>query len=139
MWVELLPQLPKALQRPEIPQVGGRHLDAQDRRGSVACSDTLQDSSSGAPGMLNAPAPLLSVYGQNGFDEFCINFGEEIVHSYVLRNTFEDAVGYNSHITGDGVSLPAVATCADPTPSSRASGTVRVLEMPLLFSGLRRV
>ena len=52
--------------------------------------------------------PLVSALGQNGFDEFCINFSGEIMHSYVLRNVFENAVGYNSHITGDGVSLPAI-------------------------------
>jgi chitin synthase len=54
--------------------------------------------------------PLISAYGQNGFDEFCINFAEELLHSYAVRNTFEDAVGYNSHVTGDGLSLPAIST-----------------------------
>jgi chitin synthase len=39
--------------------------------------------------------PLVSALGQNGFDEFCINFSGEVVHSYVLRNVFENAVGYN--------------------------------------------
>jgi len=52
--------------------------------------------------------PLVSALGQSGFDEFCINFAEEIVQSYILRNEFEDSVGYNSHMTGDGISLPAV-------------------------------
>ncbi|KAI0650874.1 chitin synthase [Trametes meyenii] len=56
------------------------------------------------------PAPLLGPQNQAGFDEFCINFTNELFHSYVLRNTFEDSVGYNSQLTGDGVSLPAVAT-----------------------------
>ncbi|KAI0076909.1 chitin synthase [Panus rudis PR-1116 ss-1] len=60
--------------------------------------------------MLGGPAPLVSAYGQNGFDEFCINFADEIVHSYVIRNIFEDSVGYNSQITGDGVTLPPIAT-----------------------------
>lgn len=59
---------------------------------------------------LTGNAPLLAAYGQNGFTEFCINFADELLHSYVVRNTFEDSVGYNSHVTGDGVSLPAVAT-----------------------------
>ncbi|KAI0677685.1 chitin synthase [Trametes maxima] len=56
------------------------------------------------------PAPLLGPQNQAGFDEFCINFTNELFHSYVLRNTFEDSVGYNSQLTGDGVSLPAVTT-----------------------------
>lgn len=59
---------------------------------------------------LTGNAPLISAYGQNGFDEFCINFADEVVHSYVLRHTFNDDVGYNGHLTGDGVSLPAVTT-----------------------------
>ncbi|THH29875.1 hypothetical protein EUX98_g4302 [Antrodiella citrinella] len=60
--------------------------------------------------MLGGNAPLVSAYGQNGFDEFCINFSDELMHSYVLRNIFEDSVGYNSQLTGDGVSLPSIST-----------------------------
>ncbi|KAI5116392.1 hypothetical protein M0805_005329 [Coniferiporia weirii] len=59
---------------------------------------------------LTANAPLIAAYGQNGFEEFCINFADELLQSYVVRNTFEDAVGYNAHITGDGVALPAIET-----------------------------
>ena len=54
-------------------------------------------------------APLISALGQNGFDEFCINFTDEFVQSYVLRRTFEDGVGYNGHMVGDGISLPTIA------------------------------
>ncbi|KAL0950335.1 hypothetical protein HGRIS_010306 [Hohenbuehelia grisea] len=54
--------------------------------------------------------PLVSAYGQNGFDEFCINFSDELVHSYILRHTFEDGVGYNSQIAGDGVALASIST-----------------------------
>jgi chitin synthase len=60
--------------------------------------------------MFTAGAPLVQAYGQNGFDEFCINFADELLHSYVMRATFEDTVGYNGHIAGDGVSLPTVTT-----------------------------
>ncbi|KAH8092468.1 chitin synthase [Cristinia sonorae] len=59
--------------------------------------------------MLGGPAPLVSAYGHNGFDEFCINFSDEVMHSYVLRNIFEDSVGYNSQLTGDGIALPAIS------------------------------
>ena len=59
---------------------------------------------------LTAHAPLIAAYGQNGFEEFAINFADELLHSYVVRNTFEDGVGYNAHITGDGVALPAIQT-----------------------------
>ena len=60
--------------------------------------------------MFSAGAPLVHAYGQNGFDEFCINLADELLHSYVIRTTFEDTVGYNGHIAGDGVSLPTVTT-----------------------------
>ncbi|KAI9508915.1 glycosyltransferase family 2 protein [Russula earlei] len=66
-------------------------------------------SSSGSV-MFTASPPLVHAYGQNGFDEFCINFADELMHSHVIRTTFEDTLGYNGHITGDGVSLPAVTT-----------------------------
>jgi chitin synthase len=62
---------------------------------------------------LAGTAPLVSVYDQNGFDEFCINFVDELLQSYVLRNTFGDRVGYNSEISGDGITLPSVATMND--------------------------
>ncbi|TFK63456.1 glycosyltransferase family 2 protein [Pluteus cervinus] len=55
-------------------------------------------------------APLVSPYGQNGFDEFCINFVDELVQSYVLRSIFEDKVGYNAFMTDDGVALPTIST-----------------------------
>jgi chitin synthase len=60
--------------------------------------------------MLTGNAPLIHAYGQNGFDEFCINFTDELLHSYVVRAIFEDNVGYNGHIVGDGVSLPTITT-----------------------------
>jgi len=53
-------------------------------------------------------APLISAYGHNGFDEFCINFSDELLQSYVVRNIFEDSVGRNSEFTGDGLTLPAI-------------------------------
>ncbi|KAG8974059.1 hypothetical protein FRB90_009848, partial [Tulasnella sp. 427] len=33
-----------------------------------------------------------------------------MVQSYVIRNVFEDGIGYNSQITGDGITLPLVET-----------------------------
>jgi len=58
---------------------------------------------------LSGNMPLLSTYGQNRFEEFCIDFSDELVHSHVLRNIFDDSVGYNSYITVDGVTLPPVS------------------------------
>nr|BAF37218.1 chitin synthase [Lentinula edodes]BAF41220.1 chitin synthase [Lentinula edodes] len=59
---------------------------------------------------LSGNAPLISAYGQNGFDEFCINFADEMLQSYFTRQTFEDTVGYSNHIVSDGVSIPAIST-----------------------------
>lgn len=55
-------------------------------------------------------APLISAFGHNGFEEFCINFSDELLQSYVVRNVFEDHVGWNSELVGDGLALPAIAT-----------------------------
>ncbi|KAI0065969.1 glycosyltransferase family 2 protein [Artomyces pyxidatus] len=60
--------------------------------------------------MFTGQAPLVHAYGQNGFDEFCVNFSDELLHSFVVRNIFEDTVGYNGQVTGDGVSLPSITT-----------------------------
>ncbi|KAF5363873.1 hypothetical protein D9756_000062 [Leucocoprinus leucothites] len=58
---------------------------------------------------LTGAAPLISAYGQNGFEEFAVNFNDELLHSYVLRHTFEN-VGYNGQIAGDGITLPNIST-----------------------------
>ncbi|KAF8967535.1 chitin synthase [Flammula alnicola] len=59
---------------------------------------------------LSGNQPLISAYGQNGFDEFNINFADEMLHSYIQRHTFENSVGYNSEMSRDGISLPDVST-----------------------------
>ena len=65
--------------------------------------------------MLTGAAPLVSAYGQNAFDEFTINFADELMQSYILRHTFDDVVGYNGHMTSDGIILPSIPTM-DNTP-----------------------
>ena len=59
---------------------------------------------------LSGTQPLISAYGQNGFDEFCINFADEMLQSYVLRHTFENSIGYNERIAQDAVTLPSIST-----------------------------
>lgn len=54
-------------------------------------------------------APLIAANGQNGFNEFSANFTNEVIHSYLLRRTFEDG-GWNADIIADGVSIPSVQT-----------------------------
>ena len=59
---------------------------------------------------LSGTQPLISAYGQNGFDEFCINFADEMLQSYVLRHTFENSIGYNECMVQDAVALPSIST-----------------------------
>ena len=58
---------------------------------------------------LSGVQPLVAAYGPNSFDDFCINFADELLHSYVLRQTFEDE-GWNGILASDGVPLPAIST-----------------------------
>ncbi|KAG8786852.1 hypothetical protein FRC12_016164 [Ceratobasidium sp. 428] len=51
---------------------------------------------------------LATSLAENGFDEFCANFQAECVNSFVLSHTFDDALGLNSRVTSDGISLPDV-------------------------------
>ncbi|KAG2365414.1 glycosyltransferase family 2 protein [Suillus spraguei] len=60
-----------------------------------------------APSGSSGSTPLISTH-QNGFDEFCINFTDEIVQSHILQNIFDDSTSYNSRMIADGNSLPAI-------------------------------
>jgi chitin synthase len=53
---------------------------------------------------------LVNASGENGFDEFSVNFMNEVVQSYVLRRAFEDGVAENEARVADGIRLPAVVT-----------------------------
>ncbi|BEJ14553.1 hypothetical protein CspHIS471_0403200 [Cutaneotrichosporon sp. HIS471] len=53
-------------------------------------------------------APLIQANGQNGFYEFSVNFASEVLHSYLLRRTFDDKLSWNADVVADGVKLPAV-------------------------------
>ncbi len=55
-------------------------------------------------------APLIAAHGHNAIDEFTINFSNELIHSYIVRNVFEDGVGYNSFLISDGINLPSITT-----------------------------
>ena len=59
---------------------------------------------------LSGTQPLISAYGQNGFNEFCISFVDEMLQSYVLHHTFENSIGYNEHMVQDAVALPSIST-----------------------------
>ncbi|KAF9227129.1 glycosyltransferase family 2 protein [Gyrodon lividus] len=56
-----------------------------------------------------AASPLISAH-RNGFNEFCINFADEMVESHVLRSIFDDNTGFNGRVAADGISLPAIVT-----------------------------
>ena len=55
-------------------------------------------------------APLVNASGQNGFDQFSVNFMNEMIQSYLLQRTFEDELGSNASALGDGLRLPPVVT-----------------------------
>ncbi|KAG8898841.1 hypothetical protein FRB99_007125 [Tulasnella sp. 403] len=99
-----------------IVDMANAKLDGSSQESKVATTIVLVDgpgfhsrASSSSIGSL-AQAPLISAQGQNSFNEFCVNFANEMVHSYVIRNIFEDSVGYNSHIVSDGITLQPIAT-----------------------------
>lgn len=78
--------------------------------------------------------PLVSQHGANGFDEFAVNFADEVVQAYTVRRIFDDAVpgiGAAGELHADGVHLPEVTTmdnsaCAEllrgPPGSVKAAG-----------------
>ena len=59
---------------------------------------------------LSRTQPLISAYGQNGFDEFCINSADMVLQSYVLHHTFKNSIGYNERMVQYAVSLPSIST-----------------------------
>lgn len=68
----------------------------------IALLDQAGFQSRGSTGTtFGGPSPLVSIHGQNSFDEFAANFSDELLHSYFVRHTFSDAVGYNSQMTAD--------------------------------------
>lgn len=78
----------------------------------------------GAPA-IGTTSPLITAH-LSGFNEFCFNFTDEMVESHVLRSIFDDNSGFNSRITADGISLPAVvvmenAACAELLRGTSAS------------------
>src|ERR1700761_9094236 len=74
-----------------------------DTPGAQARNQTGSLSVGGLP-------PLIAAQGQGSFDDFTINFSNELIHSFIIRNTFEDSVGYNSHMVSDGINLPVITT-----------------------------
>jgi hypothetical protein len=49
-------------------------------------------------------SPLVgSPYGSNSYEEFTINFADEVVNSFVSQHSFEPSVGFNAILTHDNV------------------------------------
>lgn len=51
---------------------------------------------------------LLQSHAHDGFEEFCINYGAELVQCWLTRNTFEDSQGKVPEMVADGVQLPII-------------------------------
>lgn len=66
----------------------------------------FQTKTQSSPGTVS---PFISAF-TNGFEEFCINFANEVVEAHVLRSLFDDSAGFNARVAEDGISLsPAIA------------------------------
>ncbi|KAG7097579.1 hypothetical protein E1B28_004916 [Marasmius oreades] len=78
--------------------------------------------------------PLVSAYGHNHFDELVINISDEMLHSFVLRHTFEDNIGYNGNMSSDGITLPSISTMDNSACVELLRGS-NVVEKPLRKPG----
>ncbi|QRW02326.1 chitin synthase [Ceratobasidium sp. AG-Ba] len=72
---------------------------------------------------------LATSLAENGFDEFCANFQAECINSFVLRHTFDDALGISARVTSDGISLPDVqmvdgSACVELLKGITAPGSI---------------
>ena len=80
--------------------------------------------------------PLVAgALGQNGFGEFLSNYQDELVHSFVLRQAFEDSVGRNGRMAVDGVAFPAInimdnSGCVELLRGSVVDGTEALSRKP---------
>ncbi|KAL4073788.1 glycosyltransferase family 2 protein [Scleroderma citrinum] len=64
-----------------------------------------QTKSPSSPGTFS---PLISTL-RNGFEDFCINFTQEVVEEHVLRSIFDDSAVFNTRLAADGISSPTVS------------------------------
>ncbi|KAG1871344.1 glycosyltransferase family 2 protein [Suillus subalutaceus] len=88
-----------------------------------------------APSGSSGPTPLISAH-QNGFDEFCINFTDELVQSHILRNIFDDSTGFNSRMIADGNSLPAIIAMDNSACAELLRGSYTAQKMSRKPGGL---
>ena len=65
-------------------------------------------NTTGSIGGSAGPSPLVSALGNNRFEEFTINYQNEVLHQYLTRQTFDDTAPRNARIIADGIALPAI-------------------------------
>ncbi len=74
----------------------------------------FQSRNFGTTDDLRVSQPLITTQGDNGVEEFAINFANEVVQSYISRRAFgddaDDTSGWNAELRQDGVELPSVVT-----------------------------
>ncbi|KAH6899274.1 P-loop containing nucleoside triphosphate hydrolase protein [Coprinopsis sp. MPI-PUGE-AT-0042] len=57
-------------------------------------------------------APLVgSPYGSNSYEEFAINFADEVVNSFISQRSFEPSLGFNSILTDENVGSAVSGRC----------------------------
>ena len=52
--------------------------------------------------------PLISTL-RSGFEQFCVDFTQEVVEEHVLRSIFDDSATFNTRAAADGIPLPVVS------------------------------
>jgi chitin synthase len=79
-------------------------------------SRTISDDTTGLgagagsrPGSMMGMVPLVNASGQNGFQEYSVNFMNEVVHSYLSRRAFEDDMPGSVGPLSDGLRIPEVS------------------------------
>lgn len=76
-----------------------------------------------------ATSPLITAH-LSGFNEFCLNFTNELVESHILRSIFDNNSGRNYPITVDGISLPAAITTDNAACAELLRGSERSSRKP---------
>lgn len=86
-------------------------VETANRKFAPAEEPELQIIQFDVPGFQSrSQGGAVATHGQNGFDEFAINFSNEVVHSYLQRRAFVDDPGSNGRAEKSGIKLPSVTT-----------------------------
>ncbi|KAH6913011.1 hypothetical protein BKA70DRAFT_1531748 [Coprinopsis sp. MPI-PUGE-AT-0042] len=93
-------RLSASLPQPASPSSATAALDMLSQTIPVFMLDQIRTSNRTSAGT----APLVgSPYGSNSYEEFTINFADDVVNSFISQHSFEPSVGFNSILTNENV------------------------------------